>query len=508
MEMENRHNNKTVYQANRNHNIILLLCLIAACRIFLFNATFPLFNNVDEELHFDLVYKYSKGQFPKAEVEDFNREAVELILLYKTPEYLFGAEQFPGGSFPQPRWTRPNVQESRQLVKAVDTWQNINKNYETGSFPFYYIVAGIWCSAGRALGVTGGQLLYWIRFLNVPLFIVLVWFSYLLAQMCFPERSLQQISLPLIVAFFPQDVFYSINSDAISPLLFAISFFLLLQIYFEDKSYFYHFLAGVVTAATLLTKISNIAVLILLGAIAILKVRKLIGKKKGKEYFPRLGILLATTTIPVGAWLIRNYIVLGDLTGTADKIKILRWTAKPLSKLWDHPIFTCRGLFYFLTELTKRFWRGEFVWHLEPIAWWGTDLFYIVSSAVFIAACGLGVILSRNKANQRYRFVLVMSSLVVGMSVLLLAVLSTLYDFNDSWYPSREKPYFVSGRLISCTLLPFLLIYIDGLKRIFRRLGEHAALLTILAIAIGITLSELWLTAEVFASPYNWFGLR
>jgi hypothetical protein len=508
MEMENRHSNKTAYQAKRNRNIVLLLCLIAACRIFLFNAAFPLFNNVDEELHFDLVYKYSEGQLPRAEVEDFSREAVELILLYKTPEYFFRAEQFPGGSFPRPRWTQPNERESKQFVEAVAMWLNTNKNYETGSFPVYYIVAGIWCSAGRALGVTGGQLLYWIRFLNIPLFTVLVWFSYRVAQVCFPERSLQQIALPLIVAFFPQDAFYSINSDVISPLFFAISFFLLLQIYFESKSYFHYFLAGIVVAATLLTKISNIAVLVLLGVIVILKIKKVIGEKMVKEYIPRLVILLAAAAIPVGIWLIRNSIVLGDLTGTAGKIKLLRWTAKPLSDLWDHPIFTPGGLFYFLSELTKTFWRGEFVWHLEPIASWGTDLFYLVSSAVFIIACGLGVIMSRNKANQRYRLVLVMSFLVVSVSVLLLAVLSTLYNFNDSWYPSWLKPYFVSGRLISCVLLPFLLIYIDGLERIFQRLGNRVVLLTIVAIVIGITLSELWLTANVFASPYNWFGLR
>jgi hypothetical protein len=325
---------------------------------------------------------------------------------------------------------------------------------------------------------------------------------------CFPDSSLQQIAVPLILTFFPQDVFYSINSDAISPLLLAISFFLLLQIYFESRSYFYHFLAGVVVAATMLTKVSNMAVLALLGAIVILKIRKLAGEKKVKEYLPRLGILLAAAAIPVGIWLIRNYIVLGEPTGTADKIKSLGWTIKPLSKLWNHPIFTPGGLFYFLSELTKTFWCGEFVWHLEPIAWWGTDLFYVVSSAVFITACGLGLILNRNKANQRYQFVLVISFLVVGVSVLLLAVLSMLYDFNDCCYPSREKPYFVSGRLISCTLLPFLLIYIDGLERIFRRLGERVVLLAIVVIVTGITLSELWLTADVFASPYNWFGLR
>jgi hypothetical protein len=302
-------------------------------------------------------------------------------------------------------------------------------------------------------------------------------------------------------------VFYSIHSDALSPLLFVISFFLLLQIYFKSKSYFYHFLAGLMAAATLLTRMPNVAMPAVLCGIVILKARKLIGEKKVKEYLPRLGVLLATAIIPVGIWLIRNYIVLGDLTGTSDKMKYSSWTVKPLSKLLDHPIFTLGGLSYFLSELTKTFWRGEFVWHLEPIAWWGTDLFYIVSSAVFITACSFGI-LSRHKINQQYRFVLMMCFLVIGVSVPLLAISSTFYDFSGCWFPSWEKPYLSAGRFISSVLLPFLLIYIDGLERIFRRLGKRVVLLAVVAIVISITLSELWLTADVFASPYNWFGLR
>jgi hypothetical protein len=510
VETENRHNNKMTPRRKCNRNIVLsfTLCIITACRIFLFNAAFPLFNNVDEPSHFDLVYKYSKGQLPRAEMETFNQETIKLILLYGTPEYLFKAEQFPKNSFPPPLWTQPNVQKSKGFVETIAAVQN-DKNFETASFPVYYMVAGIWCKVGRMLGMTGGHLLFWIRFLNVPLFTALVWFSCRLARTFFPETSLQQIGLPLLVAFFPQDVFYSINSDTLSPLLFAISFFLLLQIYFGNKSHCYHLLAGAAVAATLLVKISNVVVLALLGVIVILKVRKLVAEKRVKEYLPRLGILLAATAIPVGIWLTRNYFVLGDVMGTTEKIKLLGWTIKPLSKLLDHPIFTYKGISYFLAGLTKTFWRGEFVWHFEQIAWWVTDLFYVVSSAVFIIACGLGVILSRDKTNQQYRFVLVMSFLVVGVSVLLLAILSILYDFNGCWYPSAKQPYFVSGRLISGVLLPFLLIYINGLEQIFRRLGlkERAVLLAIVVIVAGITLSEVWLSAKVFISPYNWFAL-
>jgi hypothetical protein len=349
--------------------------------------------------------------------------------------------------------------------------------------------------------MTGWQLPFWVRFLNVPVFMALVWFSYRLGWSFCPDGAPQRIGLPLLVAFLPQDAFYSINSDALSSLLFAISFFMLLQIYFENKSVHYHLLTGLAAAATLLVKISNVALPVLLCVIVVLKVRRLTGEKKVKEYLPRLCILLAAAVIPVGIWLTRNYLVFGDM-------KHLGWTVKPLNRLWDHPIFTYKGLRYFLAKLTKTFWRGEFVWHLEQIAWRGADLFYIVSSAVFIVTCGFGVILKRNKTDRRYRFVLVMSFLVVGVSVAFLAFLSILYDFNGCPYPSQKLPYFVSGRLIAGVLLPFLLIYIDGLEHIFQRLGRRAVLSIIAVLAIGITLSELWLTAAVFSSPYNWFHLR
>ena len=488
--------------------IILVLCIIAACRIFLFSAAFPFFNNVDEQAHFDLVYKYAQGYLPRAGDENFSRETAEMILLYGTPEYLFKPEQFPGGSFSPPAWTYPMVRESGRFTTAVNIWQK-KKNHETGSSPVYYMVAGLWLAVGRFLGIEGGNLLYWIRFLNVPLFAVLVWFSYLLTRTLFPGSRLQRVGVPLILAFFPQDVFYSINSDTISPLLFAVAFFLLLQMHFEDRSLRYHFITGLVVAATSLTKLSNIGVLVFFGVIVVLKVRCLLREKRLKEYLPRLATLLAAATVPISIWLARNYLVLGDLTGCAGKIEHLGWTLKPLGQLWDHPIRTPGGLFFFLTELTKTFWRGEFVWHLELIASRSADLFYMVSTVVFVVASGLGLVLKRGIANKRYRFVLGTGFCVLAVSVLLLAGLSTLYDFGNCWYPSRERPYFVSGRLISGVLLPFLFIYLDGLGRIFSRSRNRVnPLIIVVLIAIAVTCSELLLTWEVFSSPYNWFHLK
>lgn len=492
----------------RERIIILALCFIAACRIFLFSAALPFFTNLDEQLHLDVVYRYSQGDLPRAGLENLSREVAELIVLYGTCEYLSTLEEFPSGSIPPPGWTYPNVRKSVWFAKLVSEGQQ-HEHPQTGSFPVYYIVAGLWFNVGRLLGMEGGRLLYWIRFLNVPFFAGLVWFSYLLARRFFPNTSLQRIGLPLIVAFFPQDVFYCINSDSISPLLFAISFFLLLQVYFENKSHYYHLLAGLAVAVTFLTKVSNVAVLVLLGVIVVFKVKQLLYEKKLKEQLPRLATLLAAATTPVVIWLARNYIMLGDITGSAKKIEYLGWTLKPLGQLWNHPICTPRGLLYFLTTLTKTFWRGELVWHAEPIASRSADLFYVLSTAVFILVSGLGLVLSRGKADKRHRFVLGISFGVVVVSVLFLAVLSMLFDFHNCWYPSRKLPYLVSGRLISGVLLPFLLIYVDGLALTFSRLRKYVNPLVIVAlIAIVITCCKLLLTWEVFASPYNWFHLK
>src|SRR4030042_1276170 len=93
-------NKKINPQISHEYILVIVICIVAACRVFIFNAAFPLFNNVDEQAHFDLVYKYSNGQLPQAEVENFNGEAAELMVLYGTSEYLSKVKQFPKGSAP------------------------------------------------------------------------------------------------------------------------------------------------------------------------------------------------------------------------------------------------------------------------------------------------------------------------------------------------------------------------------------------------------------------------
>src|SRR5882724_1959255 len=86
--------------------IILLLGLLAAVHVFIFSAAFPFFNNVDEQIHFDLAVKYSQGHVPRA-LEPVSHEAVDYIILYSSPEYLGIQTNLPDGRFPLPPWTQP-----------------------------------------------------------------------------------------------------------------------------------------------------------------------------------------------------------------------------------------------------------------------------------------------------------------------------------------------------------------------------------------------------------------
>jgi sterol desaturase/sphingolipid hydroxylase (fatty acid hydroxylase superfamily) len=92
-------------------------------------------------------------------------------------------------------------------------------------------------------------------------------------------------------------------------------------------------------------------------------------------------------------------------------------------------------LFFFLTTLTTTFWRGELVWHAKPVESQGADIFYVISTGVFILASGLGLVMSRGRGDKRHRFVLGISFGVLVVSVLFLAVLSMLFDFHDCWAP-------------------------------------------------------------------------
>jgi len=489
--------------------IIVLFIILASVRLFLFNAAFPFFNNIDEADHFDTVYKYSKGEFPKKATPYFSAVTVECILLYGTREYLHTPEKYRWGRFPPPLWKFPSesVKGSRYF-KTKTKYYSKFQNHEVAAFPLPYLIEAQWLNIGKAVSMKGGYLLYWLRFLNVPVFALLVWLSWFITKRFFPDEPLMYIGVPLILAFFPQDLFYAITNDTFSALFCGLAFFLLLQIYFKERSSLYHAFTGLSVAVAFTSKISNVSLLAFFFFILFLKGKRLLAEKKFREYLSRFIILLLCAGIPVGILFLRNYLVFGSFLQNNEFMKYLGWTPKPFGEMWDHPIFTLKGLSCFLAELTRTFWRGELVWHGKPLAYRWSDILYVFTTFLFLLASLYALFFREKEEKGKERFVLFMSFFVLLVSVLFLAFLSIRWDFNGCVYPSRELPFFISGRLISGVTIPFLILYIYGIRVLFLKINRYChPIFIVLLIAVLISISEISLTLPVFGSEFNWFHL-
>lgn len=351
--------------------------------------------------------------------------------------------------------------------------------------------------------------MYWIRFLNVPLIGILVWLSYVAMKRHYPSRRFLHLGVPLLLAFFPQDVFYSINNDALSVLVAGAAFYGLMELDGTPRrGYGSRTLIGLSCAIAVLVKFSNVALLAVLAVVLMRETSRLHRASTLREEWAKSATTLAAAVVPIAAWLLRNLLVLGDATGSAAKIAVLGWTAMPGGRILDHPVFTPGGLSYFWGETVPRLWRGEFVWKLAPLASGWSDRFYSWSSLACLAVAAFVLLATWRTADRSERLVNGTSLLLFAGSILFLVAVSVSFDFDDCWYPSRGRPYFTSGRLVLGALIPFLTLYLQGLERIllWARIARYrwAVAGAIAAVMAG---SQFAVTHQVFASAYNWFHL-
>jgi len=483
--------------------IVVGLCTAAAIRVFVFAAAFPFFNNVDEQAHVDLVVKYAQAKPPRS-IEPFTSEAALYFAVYSTPEYFMGPEQY-GGQYPPPNWLLPREQLQKILDDEIPFWES-RLNHESGEPPLYYTVAGGWMNVGHFLGLRGLSLLYWVRFLNIGLAATLVWIGFAATRSTFPDNQFLQLGVPALLAVWPQSAFYSIQGDALSPLCFGIAFLGLAKLLQSERVRIAVAIwTGLAIAAACLVKTSNLPLpLIAVAAIALKTVR---GARKG-SLRPRLitlGVFLLSVGLPLGIWFAWNHHNFGDLTATKSKIELLGWTRKLFGEWWSHPIFSLHGITEFWRGLIASFWRGEFVWHLQRIGSAAADAFYAISSAIVILATGVLLLRGRSKTNEQ-RFILWVALLSFLSIVAFLVVLSISFDFGRCPYPSREHPYFTSGRLLDATAVPFFLLFVYAIDRFgnwTKREWLRWALLG--ATVLVVVVSQLQVNAPAFSSRYNFF---
>jgi hypothetical protein len=263
-----------------------------------------------------------------------------------------------------------------------------------------------------------------------------------------------------LLAVWPQTTFNSIQSDLPSPLCFGIAFIGLIKfLRAELPTVPLAIWTGLALAATSLVKTTNIALLLVLGIALTFKIRNLTKREALGPLFVPLAGLIISAAVPVAVWFLWNYHTFGDLTGTASKIEFLGWTRKSVGNWWPHPIFTLDGVKEFWPELMASFWRGEFIWHGKRLAWQAIDAFYWVSSTLAIALAVISLFPRSTKLTNLQREALWLAFSSFAVLVLLVALLSMAFDFGLCVYPSREHPFFTSGRLLSGAAVPFFLLY-------------------------------------------------
>jgi len=490
--------------ANSNENVLIwILCFAAALRVFVFSAAFPFFSNVDEHLHFDVITEYSHAGIP-CSFDRLKQESLDRIVLYASPEFLFAPEQFPGGKFPAPLWKQSGPEAEREITATKAAWSS-EINFESSQPPLYYALATFWCWIGKQMGLVGIQSLYWVRFLNVPLIAIVVWMGYLTARMIAPERVDLRIGVPLLLAFIPQNVFYTMNNDVLSPLCFGALFFCILQwLRTNAPSFLLGALTGLAVAAACLTKLSNLPLVAVALAVIIARSIAIILRT------PRAGLitlaaLISCAAIPVGTWMLWTRFHFGDLTGSTAKIGLLGWTRKPFGDWWQHPIFTPHGLWVFWSSLIASFWRGEVNWHSRPLSWGPADKFFAVSSFLLLAAAIVGL---RKHAGLSgfQRQAIGVAILIFLAGIVFLALLSIQFDFGGSTGPSRAHPYFTAGRLLTGALIPFALLYVYGIASLFHWARSPVSPLALVAGVVTLVVaSEMITNRVVFRSEHNWY---
>ena len=502
---------KTSVAANERV-LILLLCVAAALRVFIFSAAFPFFSNIDEDLHFDLITQYSYAQVPRG-FDRLKEETLNWIVPYASPEFLFPPEHFQDAKFPAPLWKQPWSKIEPEIAATRAAWSG-EINFESSQPPLYYVLAGLWWSIGKHIGLAGIESLYSIRFLNSAVMAIVVWLGYVAARTIAPERLDLDIGVPLLLAFIPQNVFYAMNNDVLSPLCFGVLFLCVLQWLRRDEpSLLLGVVTGVAIASTYLTKLSNLPLIVIAVVVIFAKLCAII-RRRPRAAFIALVALLVCAAVPIGGWMVWLKLQFGDITGSTAKIAFLDWTRKPFVEWWQHPIFRPYGLWVFWSDLIETFWRGEVEWHGKRFDWQIADRMYAVSSLVFIAGAVLGL-RKRFALSAFQRQAIGVAILTLATGVAFLGLLSIQFDFGSCVNPSRSHPYFTSGRLLSGAMIPFVLIYVYGISclcrlatsrfRQTRWIDTASPLIVLGAIVLFSQASEILITHPVFASEHNWF---
>ena len=479
--------------------IVAVLSAFAGLRVLAYSAAFPVFSQIDEDMHFDLVLRYARGQLPHS-FDLLSSETLNWAVPYASPEFLQDPQQLPDHKFPPPLW-KQSGEEADAVAEVTRLEWGKEINWECSQPPLYYSVAGLWWKLGQLIGINGISAIYWLRFLNAALISALIWIAYAAARSISSDNLIYRVGVALTVACFPQDVFFVINNDTLSAVCGGLIFLCAARVLTATSTTVsLAAITGLSLAAGYLTKVTNAPLTVIVFGTVLAKTMW-DHRTRWRRGAAAIGALCLTAITPIASWTAWVRTNFGDLIGGTGKADLLGWTMKPFSDWWNHPIFSVRGLWHFWSDFAPRFWRGEIMWHGAQISWPPADIYYSVASLIVLVAATIGLL----KNNGVNRLVVALALFSFLASVAFLILVSIAFDFGRCIYPSRAFPYLTAGRLIIGELIPFATLFVYGVSRLLHPLsGKLIAAAIILTVSLPV-ISQMLLDSQVFTSEHNWF---
>ncbi len=483
------------------------LAVFAALRLLALAWTFPVFNNIDEILHYDVIFKYGQGRLPEPDDFPMDPLIVRTFLLWGSPEY--GSQD----AVPlEPAGVRPGAVRTPEFQAALARFRNYSHQQNVQP-PVYYTLAAIWWRLGRACGLQDPLLAYWTRALGAVFAFMLVLVSYRILQRTHADDSLVRVGVPLLLAVYPQDAWFSLTNDTLSPLLFTVSFGFLCSLRTTGEIAPRRLLlGGLAMALTFLVKYTNLGIVVVALAAWLLRWRETSHGRSlsaGHGEWLRAAVFWGAAAVPVAAWFGRNLVVMGDPTGMSVMTEWAGTSFKPPGQLFDHPIFGLDGAAHFFSLLAASFWRGEYFWHGARLSHAGVDLLYQIGTLVAVGAAALRLAMA--SGSNRARRAETLALLAVAAAILTLVGLSITQEFPEGGVVSNREPYIFFGRYVTGVTVPFLILFARGVGVLGgsfpERFRSPASWGLLFAVAATALVSEAMLTAPVLASPFNAFGL-
>jgi hypothetical protein len=498
-------------QSTPERRLVAWLCVWAAVRVIVMSAAFPLFNNVDEVLHFDYVWKCARGELP-GPMQRLSPGAAAVAVQYSwPPDYLSTERMIRENSIP-PLWTL-SKQDYDRIYPGLHGYYCTIKNHETVQPPLYYLIAGGWYRLGEMVGVPDRVLPFWVRFLNVPMIAALVLLAHRLAALAAPDNSFIRLGVPMFVATVPQDLFYGITNGGLGVLLYTVALYALARLWFGGRlGYGSCAAAGLAVGATLVTTYTIVPLLLLSAAVMVTCGFRGWRECRSGGTITRLLVMSACLLLLPCLWAARNFSVFGHLTAVPAFVEHAGWKSLSFAAMWDHPIFSTGGAWRFWSECMSSYFRGELSWHATRLAFAWLDGFCVWSAAICLLATVPRLLRRMNNAAA----VDWTSVGLVGASIAMLAAVSVSYDFGSWPWPSRLDPFYTSGRLVFGTIVPFAYLYLIGLESLVNgaasrtkaiRSPRRVAFAILVLICALMAVSDVVLSVPVFAARCNLFHL-